>query len=674
MKRVVFCAVTGMMALAFNAFAGELPRKMERVGQNQVLARKNVMNAAIMQEKVGFVSQKKTVFSSVAQTEAQMLPASAKIEQRTFSKGNLANALREFRAEETAQEPFAMYWKPEGTMFVGVDKDTYIWMYGVEEQLAGVGGVVGGWKNGLDAWVYPNYSRDYTELNYASATIDADNPAILLEDGSLVDEYTPSMKGNVNYLWSWAMPYQTVKNELGADTFALCLPSKALLPELAEYYQVAPTIAGIPYIYDDGMWPLMNAPMSDCELGVFYSVLWNEGQYTLGTTPVTMEGVTGSDTTINVAASMTVYEKPQVPLYVEDITMWLGTETGVAPTLAEGDTLWLSIMDNRANVLASTYATRENLTMGDTQIGLGGGILTFPLVQRDEWGTTTSEGIVLTDTFNILVSGYNECKGNFGVYMALDRRMGGRTLMITEVGDVMQYALVEPFMMLNGVYSTLEYAFSDISFGSGPLDEPVDELVIEPTEFSDGSIQNLAVFDERSGNLVGMPPMLYSSFYPVDTINNTNNFVVEAPEWISWSFNDAYWGEESLLTTGLYGVLELYLFAEELPQGTAGREANVTVSCYGKSMTFHVTQGNPSSGIAETKVNTTKLFSTSDAFNFTYTDDFTSVDVYNVNGQKVSTYALPQTGTFSIAKAGLADGVYMFRMNGKTTEVLRAVK
>ena len=84
---------------------------------------------------------------------------------------------------------------------------------------------------------------------------------------------------------------------------------------------------------------------------------------------------------------------------------------------------------------------------------------------------------------------------------------------------------------------------------------------------------------------------------------------------------------------------------------------------------------DPASGIASVESsNTTKLFSTSDAFNFTYTDDFTSVDVYNVNGQKVSSYALPQTGTFSIAKAGLADGVYMFRMNGKTTEVLRAVK
>ena len=72
--------------------------------------------------------------------------------------------------------------------------------------------------------------------------------------------------------------------------------------------------------------------------------------------------------------------------------------------------------------------------------------------------------------------------------------------------------------------------------------------------------------------------------------------------------------------------------------------------------------------------NTTKLYTTSDAFNFTYTDDFTSMDVYNMNGQKVSSYALPQTGTFSIAKSALNDGVYMFRMNGKTTEVLRAVK
>ena len=84
--------------------------------------------------------------------------------------------------------------------------------------------------------------------------------------------------------------------------------------------------------------------------------------------------------------------------------------------------------------------------------------------------------------------------------------------------------------------------------------------------------------------------------------------------------------------------------------------------------------GEGQSSVASVEANTTKLFSTSDAFNFTYTDDFTSVDVYNVNGQKVSSYALPQTGTFSIVKAGLADGVYMFRMNGKTTEVLRAVK
>lgn len=85
-------------------------------------------------------------------------------------------------------------------------------------------------------------------------------------------------------------------------------------------------------------------------------------------------------------------------------------------------------------------------------------------------------------------------------------------------------------------------------------------------------------------------------------------------------------------------------------------------------------QSAGASSVENVSANTTKLYTTSDAFNFTYTDDFTSMDVYNMNGQKVSSYALPQTGTFSIAKSALNDGVYMFRMNGKTTEVLRAVK
>lgn len=101
---------------------------------------------------------------------------------------------------------------------------------------------------------------------------------------------------------------------------------------------------------------------------------------------------------------------------------------------------------------------------------------------------------------------------------------------------------------------------------------------------------------------------------------------------------------------------------------------NIPLTMY-MELAYAIYGEDPTTGIASVESsNTTKLFSTADAFNFAYTDDFTSVDVYNVNGQKVSSYALPQTGTFSIAKAGLADGVYMFRMNGKTTEVLRAVK
>ncbi len=81
-----------------------------------------------------------------------------------------------------------------------------------------------------------------------------------------------------------------------------------------------------------------------------------------------------------------------------------------------------------------------------------------------------------------------------------------------------------------------------------------------------------------------------------------------------------------------------------------------------------------SSSVQTVSANETKVFSTTDAFNFTYTDAFTSMDMYNMNGQKVATYTLPQTGTFVLPKTGLNDGVYLFRMNGKATEVLRAVK
>ena len=675
MKKMFLLAVVAV-ATSIVAWA-DAPKKMQRSGQEVMFQRSVDLRNEKSYVFVNKNNEENFIVKTLKQEDADR-SLSQEMKMPLRSVGDFQEARNVLKVDEAAtQAPTAFYWKPEGTMFIGVDRNTNFLFYG---------GIVGSWLNGVDAWVFPNYSVGAENVTYQSWVsnnygADASDVFYVNEDGDWVDAFTPvAFKGDPRYMNSWNMPRQIVSNSLEIDTFALATPdvSDASLEE-----GLSLTVAGAPYMYDDGMWPLTAAPMIDCRLINMRSLLWDttDGvEYIYGTEPITVQVSEEKDTTLNVDGFITLYEKPMSPLYVKDITLWvtgLGEQQGDVypyekPQMTDTDTLKLMILDNNGELLASSYATGDNLTYYDPSVegfkGLGCGMLQFPLVEEDEYGLVLSEGITLVDTFNIIVSGLNSLSCEMGIFAAATPYTGGMTYAIDDQGMLRKYADADPFMMLNGVYTTFEDAYPYLVFNDGSKPDPaVNELVVEPVEFEGGLVMDAAVYDSQSGNLEGFFPMLKSSFYPVDTLNNdVPNIQFSAPDWLSWNYYDGgYW--ENL------DAFELRFFADELPAGISGREGDVTVSCYGKSVTYHVTQGNPS-GIAETKVNTTKLFSTSDAFNFTYTDDFTSVDVYNVNGQKVSTYALPQTGTFSIAKAGLADGVYMFRMNGKTTEVLRAVK
>lgn len=673
MKKMVLSVV--VVVSTFAAMWANEPKKMERMEQPA----KAFQSSVDLQNEEHYVfvnNSKEETFAlkTLKQDMGEVLPLSEELKMPLKSVDGIKEARNVLKAD-AEQAPTAFYWKPEGTMFIGVDRTTYLMVYG---------GIVGSWLNGVDAWVFPNYSVDATSVNYQSwmsnrMGAEASAYFSMNEDGDWVDAYTPVLKGNPQYMNSWNMPRQIVSNTLGVDTFALSTPD---VSDASFDAGLSLTVAGASYMYDDGMWPLTTAPMLDSRMGNMRSLLWDttDGvEYIYGTEPITVQVSATQDTVLNVDGFITMYEKPMSSLYVKDITLWvtsLGEAQGdgypyVAPAMTDADTLRLVIVDNSGNLLASSYATGDNLVYyepgAEETTGLGCGMLQFPLIEEDEYGLVLSQGITLTDTFNIIVSGLSGLSCDMGIFAAATPYTGGVTYAIDDHGMLRKYANADPFMMLNGVYTTFEDAYPNLVFTDGSRPDPtVNELVIEPAEFTDGSVLNLAVYDSQSGNVAGSTPMINSSFYPVDTLNNnTPNIRFSAPDWLSWSYYDGYWED--------LDAFDLYILADDLPAGTSGREGDVTISCYGKSITYHVTQGNPS-GIAETKVNTTKLFSTADAFNFTYTDDFTSVDVYNVNGQKVSTYALPQTGTFSIAKAGLADGVYMFRMNGKTTEVLRAVK
>ena len=678
MKKNLLTMVVCVTALG--AFAEMPSHKTSLADETLQITRKNA--SGIMQsERIPFVQEavEKGEKSSFVKFNAGAMTADdVRMPLKQVSTKELR--VSDLAEGSGASELRALYWKPEGTMFIGLDRNAYLEGF--------YGGIVGAWRNGIESWVFPNYSTGADSVSYANVYTNLDPEFAALafqtnENGDLVDIYTPLSRTIPMSVGSICMPRQIATAGGVADTFALSSPTKDFLQlqtTSGESFSVIPAmlVAGAPYDYYDGMWPLTHVPIFDCNMGGMVYPIMNASEsgveYILGSTSVTVPIEENRDTTLHVIGYQTAYEKPQSELYVKSVSLWLtaydlqgSSLVEVNPVLNSTDTLFVSVLDKEGNVLINSSATGTDLVdCSAIENSQGGSMLTFPLQERNSLGMVLSEGVTLNDEFSVMVWWKVHEDANFAVQTVMSPYVQ-QTVAMDERGLGWTYAAAEPLMMLNGVYNTFEYAFSDLTIGGTPTDEPVNELVFE--EVSDGVWE--AYYDERSGNLAGRFPLVYSSFYPMDTLTMVDHYTLSGPEWVTnWVYDDTYWNNSELK---MYDIIGFTFRAEPLPAGMSGREGDVTISCYGKSMTFHVTQGNPS-GIAETKVNTTKLFSTSDAFNFTYTDDFTSVDVYNVNGQKVSTYALPQTGTFSIAKAGLADGVYMFRMNGKTTEVLRAVK
>jgi len=83
----------------------------------------------------------------------------------------------------------------------------------------------------------------------------------------------------------------------------------------------------------------------------------------------------------------------------------------------------------------------------------------------------------------------------------------------------------------------------------------------------------------------------------------------------------------------------------------------------------------PPSGIADNKVETKVRVARTEknSFELTYPATATSVEVYNIAGQKVGEYKLNASGTYTLSAAGLANGAYILKFNG-SNEVVKILK
>lgn len=572
-----------------------------------------------------------------------------------------------YKAPAPENETKAFYWKPDGTFFIGVDRglgNTYQ-------------GIVGSWLN-VDAWVFPGSSTNYKEISF-STYYQGLLPEIYYTDqqtSNWHDTIVAVSRGSEYTFYSYDMPYLTVANGNARDTFALCADTKdeGLVDrqEAVGKIGVAATMAGVLYPgQSDKMWPLTNAMTLDCELGNLILKNYSDSplQYYIGTTDVTPKD---GEADVTPDGFISSYQAPQSTLYVKDITLWLEAYTtsdnvivNEAPVFGDTDTLFLTVESDAGEVLYSTYATKDNLKTFPNKNK--GGVLTFNFTaDTTEYGEVISEGIILNDAFKVRVTGIADCTGDFSVVSAM-APYGSNTDMILNDASLVRYAEIEPYLMLNGIFPTLYDAYLDVE----------DTLQVISLEMGDRSIREVATFDETQ-LAAGYVPALYSYFYPIDTLKQVTNISFQGPEWITWGFDDSDWAGETYTD-----MIYLYFFADELPEGVDFREGTITLSSFGKTKTYYVYQGEKpveqqigdgTTDLEESNVQPVKVYSLNGQFNLTYPDVYNAVEVYAVNGNKIASYSLPENGSFSIDNSSLANGVYLIRMIGETSEVLKVVK
>ena len=101
------------------------------------------------------------------------------------------------------------------------------------------------------------------------------------------------------------------------------------------------------------------------------------------------------------------------------------------------------------------------------------------------------------------------------------------------------------------------------------------------------------------------------------TLSSSDNIMMDAPDWVSaYQWSNKYFAQ--------YGVQMLFLQADALPAGTAGRRGVVTLNCFGKELKIKLTQGDVTNIPDPTAVRNISV------------EKKTNDKIYNIAGQQVS--------------------------------------
>lgn len=327
-------------------------------------------------------------------------------------------------------------------------------------------------------------------------------------------------------------------------------------------------------------------------LAGLYSGFSDGGEFTSNANFYTLEKdeITGrvnfKDTGKKCVGFAEYYEAPSDLLYVTSVYMNCFTDDEVQEgQILEGKTLTLKLYrvseDGEMEIYATANADEDDVYMSDNQSSS----FTFRFVEDDPIFGEMEAPVLLDSTSDYLleITGFEQLTTSWTCVFSPADGFTGHGYAVLEDG---KFATIGYSNALTTPQIDLYISFEAIMPVAQVTESFTDVTVMIPAEGGYG----LTIYDEEEQDW-------YLDF-DIYTLNSSEWWEeVDVPDWVEIEYDDEYTD---------YGVMCVYLSADELPAGMDGRYGEVILSLYGKEVVIPVAQGELPSSVKTKTVKSSK--------------------------------------------------------------------
>lgn len=479
-----------------------------------------------------------------------------------------------------------------------------------------------------------------------------------------------------SYSWNWgdSIKYSTVANlELKDGTNDFLFNGAYKAPALNAIngtdtllYQISAGTADYPLLYSSIDKQYVGVPdyfSNTAEGNSNGNSIWYVGAsggtalsgtgtgYFFGTCLRAADGTNGT----KVSSLVNVYEKPMSPMVIKDVCLFgVSVDKNVPVPADKFLTLSVIRIDETGKLTTDTLASSKISGADVVTDEYQNCFFPFTFVAIDQsTGFESPINLVVQDAFAIVLSGLDQPGMDFGMLTDYGNLTDGSSYFtkvdaVTGISDGGLYKSsknnMNMYFMMNSYFNYLH------------ADSQTQTLIAPP---EGGSAVDIT---KNPGAVI------YSFFNVTDSVTSEVMVAIDEttlPAWLSVTYDDSYYKD--------YNALVFDFTAQALPVGVTDRTANVVFNSYGAQTTIIVKQ-NAATGLKTIKSQDVSVTTHSNSFNLTYTNDYNKAMLYNVSGQLINEYDLPNSGKYNFTTNNLSKGIYIVKFTGIKTENIKVVR